>query len=323
MKRSSMPRAAHFHLVTLLPLGVLAAAVGAGCSAPPESSTAEAATGTLSEAVHAPGGHEHLMLTDQARAAQEVAQVTPEVSPLRSTSKLTYYGGPVIQNVQVIPVYWNSKVALQSSLNAFYSAVSTGQYMSFFSQYDTSSPSQTIGNGSRGTPFVDSETSTKVTDAQVQAELNRLFSAGSLPAPNNNRLYMVHFPPGTTITDSGGSASCVVFCAYHGTYVRNGQDVYYGIIPDLGSGGCQSGCGGSTVVNNTTSVSSHEFAEAITDPAVGLATTYGPPLGWYNRSKGEIGDICNGQQTTTTLSDGKTYTVQKLFSNATSSCVTP
>lgn len=321
MKRSPMmPRAA----CVLLSFGVLAASAGAGCSAPPQSeSVPEETTGALTEAVHRVGGHEHLMLTDQARAAQEASQAAPEVSPMRSTSKLTYYGGPVIQNVNVIPVYWNSKVALQSNLNAFYSAVSTGQYMAFFSQYDTSSPAQKIGNGSRGTPYVDSDTSTNVTDAQVQAELNRLFAAGHLPAPSNDRLYMVHFPPGVTITDSGGSQSCVVFCAYHGTYVRNGQDVYYGIIPDLGSGGCQSGCGNSTTVNNTTSVSSHEFAEAITDPAVGLATTYGPPLGWYNRSKGEIGDICNGQQTTTTLSDGKTYTVQKLFSNATSTCVTP
>jgi CHAT domain-containing protein len=107
------------------------------------------------------------------------------------------------------------------------------------------------------------------------------------------------------------------------TYQRNGQDVYYGIIPDLGSGGCQSGCGASSVLNNTTSVSSHEFAEAVTDPAVGLATVYGPPLGWYNATYGEIGDICNGQQATTTLGDGHSYTVQKLWSNKTSTCATP
>jgi hypothetical protein len=266
-------------------------------------------------------GHEHLMLTEGARARLEQELGTPKEG--RAVKKLTYYGGPVIKNVNVVPVYWNANVALQTNLNAFYSAVTTGQYMTFLSQYSTVSPAQTIGNGTRATPFVDTNATAGVTDAQVQARLNSLFTSGALPAPNNNNLYMVHFPAGMQITDSGGSKSCVVFCAYHGTYVRNGQNVYYGIIPDMGSGGCQSGCGTSTVVNNTTSVASHEFAEAVTDPAVGLATVYGPPLAWYNATYGEIGDICNGQQSTAVLADGKSYSVQKEWSNKTSTCAIP
>jgi hypothetical protein len=77
------------------------------------------------------------------------------------------------------------------------------------------------------------------------------------------------------------------------------------------------------VLNNTTSVASHEFAETVTDAAVGLATVYGPPLAWYNATYGEIGDICNGQQTTAVLGDGKSYTVQKLWSNKNNACTTP
>jgi hypothetical protein len=307
-----------------LPLSVLSAATltmlslaAVGCVAQSGSADEAAAPEVAASGI----GRQHLMLTDQARAAQTPPSTT-EARTARST-KLTYYGGPIIQNPNVIPVYWNSSVANQATLNAFYAAITTGTYVTFLSQYDTTSPKQTIGNGTRGTPYVDSETATNVTDAQVQTELNRLFASGALPAPNNNNLYMVHFPAGVSITDSGGNKSCVVFCAYHGTYVYNGQDVYYGIIPDLGSGGCQRGCGGSTVVNNTTSVVSHEYTEAVTDPAVGLATVYGPPLGWYNSSLGEIGDICNGQQTTAVLGDGKTYTVQKEFSNSAGACVTP
>jgi hypothetical protein len=323
MNRSFERRSVLASVCLVFPVAVLGVALAAGCSAAPGGEGAAQSNDALSADITAAGRpHEHLLLTEQAQAERNLSAGI-DVAAARSSSTLKYYGGPVIQNVHVVPVYWNSKVALQSNLNAFYSAVTTGQYMSFFSQYDTSSPSQTIGNGSRGTPYVDSETATNVTDAQVQARLNALFASGALPAPNNNNLYMVHFPAGVTVTDSGGNKSCVVFCAYHGTYVRNGQDVYYGIIPDLGSGGCQSGCGGSTVVNNTTSVTSHEFAEAVTDPAVGLANVYGPPLGWYNSSKGEIGDICNGQQTSATLGDGKTYTVQKLWSNKANACVAP
>jgi hypothetical protein len=299
-------------------------AVGTGCSAAPGDGGDPTPAGSSSADDSAmPGGaHEHLLLTEGARAAADASKGTTTGARTNSHT-LSYFGGPVLQNVHVVPVYWNANVAYQSNLNAFYSAVTTGQYMSFLSQYSTSSPAQTIGNGSRGTPYVDDQTSTSLTDAQVQSRLNALFTAGALPAPNGNNLYMVHFPAGVSITDSSGNKSCVVFCAYHGTYVRNGQNVYYGIVPDLGSGGCQSGCGTSTVVNNTTSVTSHEFAEAVTDPAVGLASTYSAPLGWYNKTYGEIGDICNGQQATTTLGDGSTYTVQKLWSNKSSACVTP
>ena len=295
------------------------AAIGCAGDAPATTDPTDdsVALETPAEAI----GHEHLMLTTSAREKLDLQYGTPKEG--RALKKLTYYGGPVLQNVNVVPVYWNANVANQTSINSFYSAVTSGQYMTFLSQYSTTTPAQTIGNGTRGTPFVDNQTTTAVTDAQVQARLNALFTAGSLPAPNNNNLYMVHFPAGVQVTDSGGSKSCVVFCAYHGTYVRNSQNVYYGIIPDLGSGGCQSGCGTSTVINNTTSVASHEYAEAVTDPAVGLATVYAAPLAWYNSASGEIGDMCNGQQSSAVLADGKTYTVQKEFSNKTGACAIP
>jgi hypothetical protein len=168
--------------------------------------------------------------------------------------------------------------------------------------------------------YVDNATGTTLTDAQVQAELTRLINAHLIPAPTANTYYPVHFPAGVSITDSAGNKSCVIFCAYHGTYSLNGVNVNYGVIPDQG-GGCAGGCGANAVqANNLTSVSSHELVEATTDPAVGLATVYGPPLAWYNANKGEIGDICNGQQATVTLGDGKSYVVQKEWSNAANSC---
>src|SRR6185437_7929884 len=133
-------------------------------------------------------------------------------------------------------------------------------------------------------------------------------------------LYMVHFPPGVSITNSSGQHSCEVFCAYHGTYVYNGQDVYYGVIPDQG-GPCAGVCGGnSQTVNNLTSVTSHELAEAISDPAVGLSAGLGRPLAWYNWLGGEMGDLCNAQQAQVWMS-GSAYPVQKLWSNSAGGCV--
>ncbi len=227
---------------------------------------------------------------------------------------LTYFGGPVISNVKVYSVFWNSSVPNQASLNSFYSTITGSAYLSWLSEYNTST--QTIGLGSLGGSVVDTgaPTGSTITDTQIQAELSRLMAAGQLPANNANNLYMIHFPAGVTIKQ-GTSTSCVQFCAYHGTYVRGGQNAYYGVIPDL-SGGCASGCGSNTKLNNTTSVASHEMIEAITDPAVGLAQNLAAPLAWYDNTNGEIGDICNGQQGTVSG-----FTIQLEYSNALNACI--
>jgi hypothetical protein len=298
-------------VVSALSLGsVLAGGCVVETSSSPEEAAPAAAPGAL--------GGPHVMLTDQARAA------LPEVKTERARTKLTYFGGPVVQNVDVHPVFWNSAVQLQSNINAFYAAISTGPVMSFLSQYSTTSPAQTIGNGTSHAGIVDTQTATTLTDAQVQSYLIAAFNSGKLPKPNNNTYYPIHFPAGVSIALDSADKSCVQFCAYHGTGVFNGQDFYYGVLPDLSQAGCNGGCGGSTLVNNTTSVASHEFCETITDPAVGIATVFGPPLGWDDQANGEeIGDLCNGQQVSTVLGDGKTYTVQREWSNKTSTCAIP
>ncbi|KAJ3039210.1 hypothetical protein HDU99_010249, partial [Rhizoclosmatium hyalinum] len=128
-----------------------------------------------------------------------------------------------------------------------------------------------------------------------------------------------------TITQ-GGSASCSVFCAYHGTIDISSLNVgtkylFYGVMPDQG-GSCAGGCGSNpSQVNNMFSVASHELAEAVTDAAVGLATVIGSPLAWYDQTNGENGDICNAQQGTTVGGDGVTYVVQKTWSNADNACL--
>jgi hypothetical protein len=253
------------------------------------------------------------------------------VDPNASSKTLTYYGGPVLQNVKMQEVAWNSKVqsfitgsaTLATTIPGFLKGITTGQYMTFLSQYSTTSPKQTIGNGSSLPLYIDTQTSTNVTDAQIQAEISHLISTSKVPAPDANMVYAFFFPYGTKITTPDGSLSCVQFCAYHGTFKRNGVNVNYEVMPDLSNPGCNTGCGASTLFNNTTSVLSHEFAETVTDPAVGLATVYGPPLAWYNATYGEVGDICNGQQGSTVLSNGHTYTVQKLWSNKANACVIP
>src|SRR5258708_1616246 len=76
--------------------------------------------------------------------------------------------------------------------------------------------------------------------------------------------------------------SCTASCGYH----ENVGTVYYAIEPYLACPGCTSG----SILDSLTKVSSHELAEAVTDPANGG--------GWWDPNSGdEIGDICNTSTT--------------------------
>jgi hypothetical protein len=261
---------------------------------------------------------------------------------------LSYFGGPVISNTHVVQVLYgsgsyNAQVAGSStpSMGNFFGDIlgTSSGYISLLTQYNTPASGgtgQTIGNGTfdglfQITPSAANNGST-IDDTNIQAELLAQINAGHLPAPvldaagNVNTLYMIYFPPGKTITQ-GGSSSCVAggFCAYHGTTSNTlgGKNILYGVLPDMQAGsGCSSGCGTSSVFGNYTSVTSHELTEAITDADVGIATTFAPPLAWYDMTNGEIGDICNGQQGSYTA-NGTTYTIQLEFSNSASNCVLP
>ncbi|KAI8608420.1 hypothetical protein BC830DRAFT_1155369 [Chytriomyces sp. MP71] len=232
-------------------------------------------------------------------------------------SHLTYYGGPVITNVEVHPIFYGA-ANYQSQLNAFYKGVVQSSWYDIMTQYN-------VYRGSAVDGFSVSQTKSSLDDVNdIQALLIGLVRSGQIK-PNANTYYPIHFAPGISITQ-GGSNSCQVFCAYHGTIDISSLNVgtqylYYGVMPDQG-GSCAGGCGSNpSQVNNLFSVSSHELAEAATDAAVGLATTNGPPLAWYDATNGEIGDICNAQQGTTVGGDGVSYVIQTQWSNAANACV--
>jgi hypothetical protein len=239
--------------------------------------------------------------------------------PVPEASTLTYRGGPVLAHVKVNTVYWGSNVAFSGtgtqSLDAFYTAVVQSAYYDWLIEYKTASQPM-VGRGTFGAQYMYTAGKTgSITDANIQTALGTLIDGGKVPAPDADTLYAIHFAPGIDITMSDGSASCQVFCAYHGSFAHGGKNVYYSVNPDQG-GACAGGCGNdASTFNNTTSVASHELVEATTDADVGQNN-----LAWYNDSQGEIGDICNAQQGTTT-GNGRSYVIQLEFSNAANNCV--
>ncbi len=265
---------------------------------------------------------------------------------------LNYYGGPIITNVQVIQVLYGSgsyepHVAGTSSptMAQFFGDItgSGSGLATLLWQYNTNlsgGTNQFFGNGTFAGLFQinpsGANNGSSITDAQIQSELLAQINAGSLPAPiidfsgNPKTLYMIYFPSGKTLFNSRGNVSCGLnqgdFCAYHGTTssLFGGKHVLYGVMPDMQAGSpCNGICGGSTIFGNYTSTTSHELVESMTDADIGLTSTIQFPLAWYSPNpNGEIGDLCNQQQTAYTA-NGTTYTVQLEFSNSANNCVAP
>jgi hypothetical protein len=272
-------------------------------------------------------------------------------SPLSpSGPHLTYYGGRVASNLQVVQVIWGkigpflpqvTSIATPS-MATFYQEVMDSPYVDWLStEYDTiglpaPTSNQIIGRGTFGGQYViipTTITGTTVDDTDIQTELAFQISAGHLPAPivdasgNPNTYYAIFFPHGTTITtaQTRQGNSCVNWCAYHSTIAATSAfgELFYGVHPDMQAGsGCDVGCGAAAApFDNYTSTASHEMIETITDGEVGLATALGPPLAWYDATNGEAADICNQNTSSIVGSDGQTYTVQEIWSNALGACV--
>ena len=260
---------------------------------------------------------------------------------------LTYFGGPVISNVQVVVVFWGPNVVTTSpadgaaNLSQFYTDITASRYFDLLTEYSTagrigadgvSTTNQTIGHGTFAgavtiAPSVcPGPAACTVTDTTIQAEITNQINAGHLPAPQTdahgiiNTYYAIYFPPNVTIQLDALTKSCVSggFCAYHS---NTGSNIPYGVMADFSSGGCSIGCGAGTVFQRATAVGSHEMAEAITDAQVGSATVFGPPLGWYDDppNLGEIADLCDPIDVQVNAGSN-TYTVELLFSNVQNGC---
>jgi hypothetical protein len=132
---------------------------------------------------------------------------------------------------------------------------------------------------------------------------------------------MIYLDDGTSVNDAQGSG--IVMCAaagddafgYHSFFTTTaGNPFYYAVMPGLGDGCLQASCGSDascslhlaeTREQRLTQVTSHEFAELVTDPQLNA---------WFEgNAGGENGDICNGEAATITVGSN-TWTVQRTYS---------
>lgn len=216
--------------------------------------------------------------------------------------QLTYSNGPLISQVQAVPVFWgNVDSTVQGWAQSYMQQLVNSPAWDALSEYNAGGQKIVRGSALQAvhiTPMVATGTTVDDNNGAIGRELEAQIKAGVLPKPtldsggHTNTLYVIFFAPGITIDGAGGAQSCVQFCGYHEswTYSGTGKSTPYAVIPDMSQGGCSMGCApqgtGETVALGITV--SHEMSEAATDEGVGENN-----IGWYdNTCNGEIGDIC-------------------------------
>ncbi len=212
---------------------------------------------------------------------------------------LTFGGtGRVLPNVAVSAVYygptWSSSPANQSlsnQMNSFLGQIVNSAYMDQLSEYSLtpSTPGNNlarlnlpIGRGS----FLGSDLSsdgwspylsggkTTINDSAIQSMLNNEIANGAVTAPDGtNTLYIVYVQPGVTVTAPGAEPDQV---GYHWQgHDQNGDPYAYAVVEDLLAYHItpQGAPTGHPNFQYDTFTTSHELAEAVTDPVGGVGWT--------------------------------------------------
>jgi hypothetical protein len=209
---------------------------------------------------------------------------------------MLYQNGVLIPHMEVQGVYLGS--AWKTSTGAANVA-----YLDKFLSYLVNSPytegltraGYPVGTGTASPGVLDPlEIGTVISDSQIETDLQKLITAGRVQAPDPNRIYVIYVGQGTEVTTSFGNSK-YGFLGYHlwfsGTNAAGKKtELVYAVIPYKTGGPYMQG---------TTLVTSHELAEAATDPTGNGFMTYG----------GEISDRAHGAAMTLNNGHGDSYLV--------------
>jgi hypothetical protein len=259
-------------------------------------------------------------------------------------SNLTYHGGKVLLTNRTVSVYWQPSgwtmaSGYRSTIDQYFADVAhdsggTANVYSVETQYYDGTGAHIRYASSSGGSVLDtnpypasgcsdtvSQTSNCLSDSQIRAELQRLYSAGALGTADASTTYFVFTAKGVGSCYASGSCAFSQYCAYHSNVSLGGTTVEYANQPyaDTVPSACDAGYhpnGASTDADATINVASHEHRESINDP---LGTA------WYDRRGYEGSDKCawnfgaiSGGYNQTI--NGHHYALQQEWSNAISGC---
>jgi Bacterial Ig-like domain (group 3) len=227
----------------------------------------------------------------------------------REVPTVLYYGGNVLPHVEAQALFLGDKWSSDSSaaakvatLNNFLGDVTGGPYMDALTQAGYG-----VGRGSASPGAVDNVTipsNSTISDASIQREIQADIKNGLLQAPDANRLYVVYVAPNVAVNLGAGQGTTQQgVLGYHGAFAGqdasgNGTVIRYAVVAYPG-GTVRNSSMGTTAIDQLTAVTSHELAEAVTDPDVNYSR-----LGWYDPRRGEIGDISENNPNALVRLDG-------------------
>jgi hypothetical protein len=157
-------------------------------------------------------------------------------------------------------------------------------------------------------------TTNPTTDAQIRAALAQWIEDGTVKAPNAipgaDVLYFIYLSAGVSVT-KGTEVSGTDFAGYHSFFTPANlvSPVYYAVVPLPNAP--LPGTGGESIADALTRISSHELAEAVTNPDQSGWTDFVGP-----EPRAEIADLC---QTDTTVNMNG-FAVTKLWLNSQNGC---
>lgn len=231
---------------------------------------------------------------------------------------IQYHGGPVIFQQKVAAVYWGSGVIYNGgpTPGTTGSGVQDGSLIGFFLRNLGGSPYFNINTtyfDGTGTHIQNSVTYTQywadnsapgatVSDAQLQAEVVKGLNSGALTY-DPGTLYHVFTGPNINLGGGFGSS----YCAYHGHFTWNGNDVKYSAMPydetfPTACAALNGSPNGDVAADAEVNTLAHETEETTTDEDLNA---------WFDRRGNENADKCAWMfGTTYTTGNGSTANVK-------------
>lgn len=228
-------------------------------------------------------------------------------APHRAPPQVKSFGGPVITAPKVVPIWFTGDDNFRTGNDQFLTAfTATDQWAQMVGEYG-------VGPLTVAPDIVTSDPVPTAT-AELEPWLTSMSDGthAGWPVPDGNTIYTVFLPPGAVFDDEG-SSNCNDWYGFHWeTRPATGTGLIYAVI-----GRCTREVG--NYFDWMTSIETHEFAEAATDPRFDTAPAFRDmdmAHELYRILPGaEVGDMCEHMSSANARIVG-TYKVQREWSNA-------